>query len=382
VRIHHKASCAHCHAAHPAEPLRAPRDASLGWACVECAFKCRACGFVVPLDRLETTGAVECAHCGLEQAFDVRAWHEALDHAHEVADGMVAGVGTDRVSSQETIRTENSFQITTSPGRPLCKTCHGLLDVSVADAHRATATCAACKTSEVYEVPAATVRLTDKTLSAILATEHRADRKAARVEKSAGAIAVTCPSCSAPLEVSEGTTFAQCKYCQVTCRIPASVWARMGGKPPRPESMWLAFDGPSRTRHEAQQRKAEHAHQALVQQLREKKRAAEGRDDEMTAREALAQRLREAKEEARRPAPRGAAWQEDPVLAVPVPPTPAVAPTPAVVPTPATFAGPPATSPPKPPRAGGRGTLVAVVLIVAVLAVAAVVVAVTLGAGQ
>ena len=264
VRLDRARGCKHCHALHGPQALPAPRDGRPMWACVECSFKCRACGFVVPLGRLDLDGTVECARCGLQQEFPVKPWHDAFDHAHAAADDMVEGLGKQQVSSQATIAEATSFEITASPGHPLCPGCHGLLDVAPGEGGRATASCAACKTSETYALPPAAARMMSGSLVAVVAIEHRADRAAARVEKTAEAIAVHCPSCNAALDVSDaGTRVARCRYCGTTAVVPAGVWFQLRSKDAPPEPIWLA--------REAEARKARQSLEGTVQRLRHAK---------------------------------------------------------------------------------------------------------------
>ncbi|HVJ16736.1 MAG TPA: hypothetical protein VM686_14945, partial [Polyangiaceae bacterium] len=56
-----------------APPL--PPDQS--WIALRCGFTCNSCKFLAPLDSLDADGAVECAHCGLRQRFEVTAWRPA-----------------------------------------------------------------------------------------------------------------------------------------------------------------------------------------------------------------------------------------------------------------------------------------------------------------
>src|SRR5262245_44848647 len=56
------------------------------WAAGRAAFTCNSCRFLAPLDSLDADGAVECAHCGLRQRFDIEDWQPALELAHAVAD--------------------------------------------------------------------------------------------------------------------------------------------------------------------------------------------------------------------------------------------------------------------------------------------------------
>src|SRR5207245_358374 len=82
-------------------------------------------------------------------------------------------------------------------GYPLCEKCHARLEIA-ADNGRTTTTCA-CGESAHYELPGAARNMT-RALQAIIAVEHRADRRPVKVEQGGAVIAVACPSCNAPLE--------------------------------------------------------------------------------------------------------------------------------------------------------------------------------------
>ncbi|HEY6461316.1 MAG TPA: hypothetical protein VIY73_14220, partial [Polyangiaceae bacterium] len=304
-----------------------------------------------------------------------------------VADGMIAGIGKQHTSSRQIIRASNAFEVTASPGHPVCRSCHALLDVTFAEGHRATATCAHCKTSDTYAIPAPAVQMMNGALTAVLATEHRADHMAAKVEKTAEAIAVHCPSCSAPLDASDGARIVQCKYCNTTCRIPASAWLRLGGKAARPESMWLAFVGPSRARRDTERGKAHHAREKLVGRLRDARSEAAARRSAQTAREELAERLRVAKRDGTgaqengtkevEPQVYGAAWQGPTAKVPPSPPAaaplpPVIAPTP---PPPPVAVAPIETAVPPARRRQSRVALATVVLLLLGAAVATVLLA-------
>jgi LSD1 subclass zinc finger protein len=303
VREERAVKCARCGAAHESRARRATRDGSTHWVCVECAFTCRACGFAVPLGHIDMDGVVLCARCGLEQAFEFRAWHDAFDYAHAVAE--------DSVASTRLISEANAFQVTASPGRPVCESCHAFLDVAFTDGGRATATCEVCKTSAAYVVPEAAGRMTKQSLTAVLAAEHRTDREAVKVEQTAGAIAVLCPSCSAALDASDGTRLVRCKYCNTTSHIPTRVWFRLGGKEPKPEPMWLAFIGKSRVRLDADRERANEERKAMVERLREAKRnAGKKRDAERRAEKADADDAKAGEKAKEKHAREEAEWAE------------------------------------------------------------------------
>ncbi len=261
VRAPNATQCARCNAAHGASVLTVPRPSDVKWVSVECAFKCRSCGFVVPLNHLDVDGAVICARCSLEQAFDVRGWQGALAFAHDVADdlpgdadnGKAKGKGKFRVVTTHGIATENFLEVAASPGHPLCETCHTTLAIEIAaDApKRSTAKCATCKTSITHQVPDAALKMTNGALRMVMAAEHRADHLAVRVEEKAGVVAVHCPSCGAPIDLpSDEAKFVVCKFCSTASRIPTGLGHKMGGAAPAREPMWLAFSGTSNARRE------------------------------------------------------------------------------------------------------------------------------------
>jgi LSD1 subclass zinc finger protein len=304
--------CSHCKKPHERPVVLPPRSDGAYWVCIECDFKCRACGFKVPLNHLDMDGAMLCARCGLEQAFEVVRWREALGHAHAVGDffrdGGAGGlenpfrtVGTSRTSATVTTEGANALEITASPGGPLCTACRSPLDVEIAGEGTSTVSCKACGERASYAVPAAARKMA-RALRAIVATEHRTDRPEVTVEEASGAtaIAVKCPSCSAPLEVTEDSRFVACAYCKTTSRIPDRTWFRLRGGEPATESMWLLFSGPSPLREEKdeakQRRKAdeERRHAEKAQRHDEELRTQE----EARAREKAAAQAAQASEEA------------------------------------------------------------------------------------
>ena len=286
VRLDRATSCAHCKAAHPSTALTLPRPEDRFWVCLECTFQCRMCGFVVPLNHLDMDGGVSCARCGLEQAFEVRGWVDALRSAHAVGELSGAKAGTvdvdpeiakvlaTRTSITLEVPGANAFRATSSPGHPLCESCHAPVDVAPGTDGRVTVSCKACGASAVYVVPAAARKMTKGALEAVIAVEHRADRAAVKVEQTPGAIAVGCPSCNAPLQASDASKFVTCSYCNTVSRIPDHTWFQMSGKDPVSESMWLLFRGPSQLHEEARRKNEQKAQKAEAAAKRAEARAA------------------------------------------------------------------------------------------------------------
>jgi hypothetical protein len=316
VRASRKSQCAHCNAQHGSLAFTHPRSETDFWICIECSFQCRACGFEVPLNHLDMDGGVLCARCGLEQAFQVSSWQGALGSAHAVAelfdgslpglDADIATIGTRLTSWKHVDGGANGFVVTASPGYPLCPRCHAPPTISTTEAGEATVACAACDTRETYRLPVAARKMTHGALKAVVAVEHRADRAAVTVEQTPGAIAVRCPSCSAPLPASDASKFLTCDFCKVTSRIPDHVWFRMSGKDPVNESMWLLFRGPSGMRKELEAREREDADKQRRRTLRAQREAEREEElrrerQEQEARNAAAEVAeREVDEERRR----------------------------------------------------------------------------------
>ena len=334
VRVQRAASCPRCAAAYEAATLTVPfRAMDTYWVCIECTFKCRACGFRVPLNHLDMDGAVLCARCGLEQAFNVSQWRSALDHAQGTGDLWneqkvyrerdLVVLGDSSCSRERSEPGENDFGIVASPGQPLCEACHQpfavALDEESLRSGRTTATCA-CGETASYEVPGVAQHIAPA-IKGIVATEHRTDRKAVKVDQNAAAIAVACPLCNAPLEVNESSKFLTCTFCHATSRIPDRTWFRISGKDPRPDPMWLLFRGPSKEREDIEAKRLQDEREAerrarrdteisdeTVRQAnertqeRQREKDAEQRKEQLTAEmaEERAQRAREDAADRRR----------------------------------------------------------------------------------
>jgi transcription elongation factor Elf1 len=237
------------------------------WVAVRCGFTCNSCKFLAPLDALDADGAVECAHCGLRQRFEVPLWTPALEFAHAVGDlagpqpegrnphpilwigseNPYAGAGEQHAFEH----TESGvLSIDAAPGHPVCRRCHVPVAATVTGPGAVETRCPTCNEH-------ATFALTDegRNLSAALlagvADEHRKDRlRATATATVAGVIALTCPSCGGPLGVPDHGGIAICTFCKAACIVPARVRTRARNETPEPEVWWLLFQGASAKRRE------------------------------------------------------------------------------------------------------------------------------------
>jgi pyruvate/2-oxoglutarate dehydrogenase complex dihydrolipoamide acyltransferase (E2) component len=276
------------------------------WARIECTFKCRACAFVVPLDEVDLDGAVVCARCGLEQAFEQRLWHSVFDFAHGIAD---RALDHDRLA----IGDETHLTVVAKGGTPSCATCNGTLAITT-NADRTTAACPRCGTSIEYVVPAAAIRMTKAALRGVVADAHRASA-AVKVEQTASAIAIQCPSCSASLDVpDDAKVVVVCKFCKATSRIPQRILFKLKGGDTTPAPIWLEFHGPSRARKDGARQKEQAEHDARIASIQAAARAHrestardhKKRDEDRRREEKAAREAAEASEEKQRNAEREA----------------------------------------------------------------------------
>ena len=272
------------------------------WVSTECTFQCRACGFKVPLDYIATDGAVSCVRCGLEQAFDVACWRQALGHAHAIGDFFAQG----ETKHQGSLTTDgaNALTITAIAGRvPLCGECQAAVDVTVTPNGNATVSCTSCDERATYAMPAPAHDLCPG-LRAIIATAYRADRPAVHVDESTDAIAIKCPSCSAPLVATEASKFLTCAYCNTVSRIPDRTFWRLRGGTPTCEVLWLLFSGRSPVFQEAARKR-----EAIAEGLRWEAEQERKRQEE---REALARMTPEEREQEKREAiAAGLRWEAE-----------------------------------------------------------------------
>ena len=258
----------HCEACRqPLAQTRAPAPADVvdrAWVAVRCGFTCNSCRFLAPLDSLDADGAVECAHCGLRQRFDVERWSDALSFAHAVGDlsgpapegrnpDPVIWIGSE--NPHATTGLSRAFEhatfgvlaIDACPGHPVCGRCREPLAVAARPGAVDTR-CTRCGDRATHTITSAAVSLCP-TLVAAVSEELRSDRPKARAAATAaGVVALSCPSCGAPLELTEAGTVQTCRYCRASCIVPHQSVARALARTPEPAVWWLYFQGQSEQR--------------------------------------------------------------------------------------------------------------------------------------
>lgn len=249
-------TCEVCNTAHSEGSIPLPRDDKTYWVAVRCRFQCRSCGHISPLDHLDMDGSVTCLRCGLDQHFDVASWNQGLDHAMRV--GLLAGKhGKYALVGQTSSTLEHvqsgmkieagmvkllSLRVSAGPGHPLCQQCRVPLVVEV-EGDVATSRCPTCGTGMRCVLPQQ-ARRACKAVRAVLAEELASDRPSAKVEgnsHAAGAVAITCPHCSAPLRVTGSASIVTCEYCRTSSRIPRRTMFQLGHDHPVPQVWWLQF---------------------------------------------------------------------------------------------------------------------------------------------
>ncbi|MEZ4293998.1 MAG: hypothetical protein R3B70_03400 [Polyangiaceae bacterium] len=261
-------TCAEC--GRPIAEVRVqvpPQGADTYWVAVKCGFTCNQCKFLAPLDGLDVDGAVDCAHCGLRQRFDVSAWRGALAFAHAVGDlagpdpegraphpaiwiGDInphAKVGVELAYADGAQKVE-TIDIQASPGHPVCKRCRVPLTVSLGGHGRVNTRCMTCGDEASFTLSDAG-RAGYPALVAAVADEHRTDRPRAQpMPTQAGVIAIRCPGCGAPLSVQGSEKLQTCGFCKAACFVAGRNLAKFLQKTPEPEVWWLLFRGPSEER--------------------------------------------------------------------------------------------------------------------------------------
>ncbi|MBK8251301.1 MAG: hypothetical protein IPK82_01365 [Polyangiaceae bacterium] len=262
------ANCMSC--ARPISEVRVqvpPQSADLFWVAVRCGFTCNQCKFLAPLDGLDVDGAVDCAHCGLRQRFDVTAWREALSFAHSVGD--LAGPDPEGRAPHPSIwiGDENPYadigvkksfarggdkvreiDIHACPGHPVCRKCRVPLTIETPAAGQIKTRCLTCNDEATFSLGEAQQTGYPAIMGAV-ADEHRNDRPRAQpMATQAGVVAMRCPGCGAPLAISGSDKVQTCSYCKVSCFIAAKNLARFHHKTPEPEVWWLLFSGVSEER--------------------------------------------------------------------------------------------------------------------------------------
>jgi DNA-directed RNA polymerase subunit RPC12/RpoP len=246
-------------AAAPAQPV------DHAWVAVRAAFTCNSCRFLAPLDQLDADGAVECAHCGLRQRFEIELWRQGLEFAHGVGD--LAGpelegrnphpvlwigsenphvpTGTTRTFEHATF---GALALDVAPGHPVCGRCREPVQLSVPRPGAVQTLCPRCGDRATHAISDAAVALCPSLVAAV-SEEHRSDRPRARATATqAGVVALNCPSCGAPLELGEAGTVHTCRYCRASCVVPHQSVARALRKTPEPAVWWLFFQGLSEER--------------------------------------------------------------------------------------------------------------------------------------
>ncbi len=247
------------------------------WVGVRCHFQCRSCGHMSPLNFLDMDGSVQCHHCGLEQAFDVDSWRDGLEHAHQVGDlagpepegrhphprvsvvgaNPMARVGVDQTQAtsaqagtvtRDGMTLTRSLRVDASPGHPLCRRCQTPVETYV-EGHRVTTRCPSCPTGAVCELPERAEQ-SCAGLVGVMADDMRVDRPQVKLDRSSGAVAMTCPNCGAGYsDVSEGK-IVKCPFCQTVARIPDRFLLRYLDRKPVTATWWLLFEGGSPARRE------------------------------------------------------------------------------------------------------------------------------------
>ncbi len=237
---------------------------------IRARFTCRACGFLAPLDGIDASGSAHCVRCGVDQAFDGRQWRAALAFAHGVGD--LAGPSLEGLHPSPRIaidspwsdiartRTAVALDAETAPGvlhlrafpgHPLCARCAKPLSVATSTPGALIVSCV-CGLQEEHHLGA------DVRPGAVLGaigSGHRAGQVAPAAVESGTAF--QCPTCGAPLPVDGKARILTCAFCHVASRIPDAAFRKVAAVDP--ETIWIAFTGPSARRreleHEAEEAK-------------------------------------------------------------------------------------------------------------------------------
>ncbi len=243
------------------------------WARIELSFRCVGCGTTSPLDHLDIDGTLNCAHCGLDQAFDVRTYARVLATAHDVVD--LAGTDPEVSRSGSALARDNPYHHIgvsvsesrwtepgvvggrealsnrASPGHPLCPRCK-LPFSSQLSADRVTLTCPGCHAAETHVSAPAQIY---PAAVALVAPAYRHDLRQANAQLSSGGAAkLTCPHCGAPLQTDSHATSVTCAHCHAPALIANKLWFRLGVREPRNQPIWVLFRGRSPRRQTLEQR--------------------------------------------------------------------------------------------------------------------------------
>jgi hypothetical protein len=254
----------------PLQVTRAPAPAlppDQTWVAMRCGFTCNSCKFLAPLDSLDADGAVECAHCGLRQRFEVGVWRPALELAHSVGD--LAGpqpegknphpavwIGSDnpfaRIGDTATFEHTNinAVSLDAAPGHPVCEKCGEPRHVLLSGPGACQTRCPSCGDQATYAISDASRQLYGGVL-AVVSDDHRSDRpKASTNTTAAGVMALNCPSCGAPLTLEGNTSVQTCAYCKTSCVVPHRSLSRALHVAVEPAIWWVLMRGISPKRAE------------------------------------------------------------------------------------------------------------------------------------
>lgn len=251
---------------------RAPEPGEIYAVGVRCGFQCRSCGHRSPLDALDVDGTVRCGRCGLDQAFPVKSWVDALEFAHAVGDlagpdpegrfpdpvWSIAGVNphrelgvSDAVTSHrqsgemehDGLALPRTLHMKVHIGHPLCPRCTVPLRFRPIKGGVETS-CPRCNDTATWRL-AEGARGLSRGLVAALDGDSREGCPDAKVERDQAVEGYRCPGCGAPLEPG-GVAVVQCGYCHLACRLPPRAKSINAEAPPA--RWWLLFRGPSDAR--------------------------------------------------------------------------------------------------------------------------------------
>lgn len=238
-----------------------PRADGAYWVRVTCEFRCAGCTARVPLQSFTADGQSECVLCAHAQDHALLFWRMVLKHAHAVGDlagpapegrapqpGVAIGprnpyrtIGLDVAELEdEPVRADDDMatKLIAGPGHPMCLGCSAPIDATW---NGGSAACA-CGVVVHGARPNRAMPI-DRGLVAVL--------RRAPVASEGGALALSCPTCKAPLTVVEGASQATCKYCQATSLIARPAARKRAVVE---AACWMLFTGPSKRRAELQSR--------------------------------------------------------------------------------------------------------------------------------
>jgi hypothetical protein len=231
----------------------------------------------VPLNHLDDDGSVECARCGLDQAFEVEMWKDMLELAHAVGDlagpnpegrhrGAVSiaakndhrtiGVQHTTCSKEDSVArfgaggmSGTTLSVEVSPGFCLCPRCKVPLDAYPNGPGKTKTRCPQCAEEVHYAVPPRASAMLEA-LKAVVADDHRIGGAEAKLaaQTGSGAIGLLCPNCSAALPNPGNSSTVTCSYCRAVAFIPTKARFRISGAAPTPVPWWALFHGPSAKR--------------------------------------------------------------------------------------------------------------------------------------